>query len=267
MQTLRRPPILAALALALTVTVALMLLGTAGLASPDSQAAPSAKPVDPETQLRDTVVHVRSEQFINYELPPRDALPEAVKERQARQITESWQRLDGDGIVVEYRNITTTPGGMVIQDQYFDGAVLHINHFGWLDSDQTCGETVTPTRTGGLLPRAEKEALLQSGYVSHDLPAEALDYGITSEQAYAVALAGPGIESEGFTSRLRVEVFDTTTSQLLGYVSYGVDRTVREWSMHTIGLAGGDGVPSADFELLPPCVIDLPAIDEGVIDG
>lgn len=266
MQTLIRPPILAALALALTATVALMLLTTAGLASPDGQDAPSTKPVDPETKLRDTVVTLRSEQFINYELPPRDALPEAVKERQTRQITESWQRLDGDGIVVEYRNITTTPGGRVIQDQYFDGAVLHINHYGWLDSDQACGETVTPTRAGGLLPRAERQTLLQAGYAAHDLPVEALDFGVTPEQAYAVALSGPGIESEGFTSRLRVEVFDNTTGHLLGYVSYGVgadgDRTVREWSMHTIGLAGGDGVPSADFELLPPCMINLPAVEE-----
>lgn len=271
MQTLIRPPFLAVFALVLTATVALVLLTTAGLASPDSQSTPSTKPVDPETQLRDTVVRLRSEQFINYDLSPRDSLPAAIKERQARQLTDSWQRIDSNGIVVEYRNVTTTPGGTVVQDQYFDGTVLHINHYGWLDFGQACGETATPTRAGGLLPRAGRDALLAAGYVPHDLPPEALDYGISPERAYAVAVAGPAIESEGFASRLLVEVFDRDTGHLLGYVSYGVgpdgERTVREWSMHTLEPAGRDDVPSADFAPLPPCVIDLPEVGDGTNGG
>lgn len=230
----------------------LLTLQFSGSVGASSNASVSGVPSAPA--FANSIIHVTTEQYENYAYI-NPGLPSAVKDRQARQVTETWVQEDEHGVAVKFRSITRLPNGQVVQDQLYDrstGGEL-VNFHGWNDTPQSCSEYIALPNPGPAIAVLSADWVHNSGYTRSNNAAD-----LEATQALGLGTAFQRIEqaspSEGgvFTHHRSAEVIDMGNSQELGRFIYGAAKDGSETLLESWVRTPAErlvAVPTGTFEL------------------
>lgn len=246
----RRYPIIFAILACAAAAIAIPVLAGAGDDTPAPAATPpgSGHPLAGNAELAGKVVKVSTTHYLNYDAGGRENSPDWMRQINDHTYTESWSKLDANGNILEYRNVTHDENGAMVQDQYYDGKVEHINWYSWLDTGMDCTtDSPRDKPMGGLMPVVSEGSRLSQGYGETVIPAEAAQFADGVDvHAYDRLRAH---ERPGFPNDREVMVLQDRTNYLLGWYVYGVNP------------AGGQRLLEATWQVVKPTTLaDLPAI-------
>jgi len=212
------------------------------------------EPLASSPVLAGKVMKLTTTQYINFDVEARRSAPEFIREAGDHIVTESWTKMDADGTIAAYRNISRDEDGNLAQDQYFDGASEHINWYGRPGSGSNCRTDTAVHYEGGPLPVVTDARSESLGFTLVDVPPEAAAvYDRQDVRAFEKEHTPGHLD---FPRDRQVVIVQNGSDYQLGRLTYGISsdgtETLLEFALSVVNSVD-DVFPDAAFEPLQVC--------------
>lgn len=79
-------------------------------------------------------------------------------------VTETLAEIDQNGLMVRFRSITTGQDGKLRQDQLYESGSEVVNSMNWMETGQSCSETLAVGDIGSGIPTVDSDSLVSRGF-------------------------------------------------------------------------------------------------------